>query len=219
MTARHLALVLVLSLGGAWIASACLVDRKSDDLKCSLPSDCTAPRVCEGGYCVVDANACPAECVSCDKSVTPHVCKLPSGTGGSNFTCPTGIACEITCTGSSTCNNITCNTGSTCTITCTGGSSCSDVTCNGTTCNIMCIGGSACDNVTCGSGRCIVDCSTDGSCASVHCANACACDVTCGTAAACGGILCPRLPANKYCTASQVDGEPCISSAPQCDKC
>ena len=221
MKARALSLLLGLTLAGVWIASACLVDRKSDLLACTVQTDCASGRVCESGFCVVDENACPSECKSCDMSVTPHICVL-DGNNGASFTCPKNVHCDITCASADACNNITCATGSSCTIVCSAGSACNDITCSGKSCNVMCTVANACDNVTCGggdNGSCAIACTADGACNSVHCPSACSCAVTCGTATACGGISCPKGQGNKYCTASQNDGEPCITTAPNCDQC
>ena len=225
MTARSLTLVLCLGLAGGWIASACFVDRKSDTLACTVQSDCTSPRVCENGYCVVDPNGCPSACTSCDLSVSPHVC-IVDGTDGNNFTCPSGVKCEITCSsgsGSKSCNDITCAAGSQCTVMCSADGACDNVTCNGKSCTVACTTGNACNNLTCGggdNGRCNLTCAVANACNNVTCSSACACDVTCGGTNACNAISCPRAPGNnKYCTPSQSDGEPCISSATNCDKC
>jgi hypothetical protein len=221
MTNRTYVLLAISAIAGVWAGSACLVDRKSDTIACSGPTDCMAPRVCEDGFCVVDPDACPAQCVTCDMSTTPHVCMV-SGTGGSSFTCPDGLKCVIDCSTSDACGNITCAPGSQCDITCSAGSACNDITCNGESCTVKCTAGNACDNVTCGggnNGRCDLQCTASTACNSAKCLDACSCAMTCSTADACGTILCPKAMGNMYCTESGAQGEPCITTAAMCNKC
>ncbi len=185
------------ALAAAWISSACLVDRKSDALACSKPTDCTAPRVCEAGFCVLDPSACPTGCTSCDATMTPHVCQVTQVTG-LGFTCPSGVECDITCATANACKNITCDPGSVCNVDCSVGNACQGITCNG---------------------RCDLKCDTTSACQAVTCSNACACDVTCGSGD-CGTISCPREQGNTYCTASGNNGDECEStSSPKCDSC
>ena len=189
---RPSVLALLLSVS---VATACLVNTRSGDLACSMTSDCTSPRVCEGGYCVIDENACPAVCNGgCS---TDGTCNI-NGAGGDSITCPSGKTCNIDCIGDNACGNITCGIGD-CIITCSGTNACGDV---------------ACGNH--GAGRCRVECAGTNACGDVACSNACDCVVDGCTTSGCGTLTCPRLNGTTYCTETGANGPPCTDTTSGC---
>ncbi|HEY3806883.1 MAG TPA: hypothetical protein VGL61_29975 [Kofleriaceae bacterium] len=192
------------------VLAACTVDRRSAALACTDSSSCGGGRACVDGYCVEDGSgACPSGCASCDTTQTPPVC-IATNPGG-NFTCPSGLACQLTCSTSNGCTNVTCASGSTCTIACTAGDACHSITCNGTSCQITCTAANACHSIGCGggdNGSCDVMCDGTDACNSVSCDSACACDVSCPDG--CGNVSCP----------SGCDqGSGCSSSISGCNSC
>jgi hypothetical protein len=175
--------------------------------------------VCEGGYCVVDQNACPSVCNGgCDNSGTCNV----TGNGGDNITCPPGKTCNISCVGNA-CGDITCTNADKCMIMCIGNSACGDVTCGAADCIVTCTGTNACGAVTCGAqqggsklGRCRVGCTGTASCGDVTCSNSCDCVVDgCAGAGDCGALLCPRVNGN-FCTGTGANGPPCTDTTSGC---
>lgn len=124
----------------ALAAVACLVDRKSDALACETTADCSSDRVCQDGYCVKASQSdCPDHCATCNTTATPKTC-IVTDTGGDNFTCPAGFACQVNCL-PGRCKDITCEGDSQCTITCTGGDACGDISCqNACACDVTCTG-------------------------------------------------------------------------------
>jgi hypothetical protein len=216
MKPHVLGLILAIAVGGA-----CLVSNRSDKLACSSQADCAIPRVCEGGYCVIDDNACPSQCNGgCDLTASPPTCTI-NGAGGDSVTCPSGHHCDITCSGGA-CNNISCTGAASCTIMCTDGNACNNITCGTADCLITCSASGACNDVTCGvasggarSGRCRVTCATGG-CDNVTCTSACDCIVDgCGSGD-CGILACPKATGNTYCTGTGTNGDPCIDTTSGC---
>jgi hypothetical protein len=214
--------VLALLLSFA-VGVGCLVNNRSDKLACATQADCASPRVCEGGYCVVDENACPSDCTGgCDLSKNPPVCTV-TGTGGDNFHCPAGHHCDITCTDTA-CDNINCTDAVSCTIHCTGTSACNNISCGSADCDVTCAGTSACSDVTCGNqssggnvGRCRVSCTGVSGCGDVTCTDACDCVIEgCTGSSDCGSLACPRASGNTYCTPSGGNGEACIDTNSGC---
>jgi hypothetical protein len=212
MKPTTLAVVLSVAVG-----ASCLVNSHSDKLACASQADCTAPRVCEMGYCVVDHDACPAECNGgCDASGT---CMI-TGQGGDSITCPDGKQCTITCSGDA-CHDIDC-TDASCTITCIGDNACHDITCGSGDCIIACTGTNACNNVTCGTqnagqrmGRCRVSCAGTNGCGDVTCSNTCDCVIDGCTNGDCGALSCPRANGS-YCTGTGGNGVPCTDTTSGC---
>jgi hypothetical protein len=191
----------------ALLASACLVDRKSDKLSCSTTSECAPGRICNAGYCVTgslpadgkgDAAAvCPSVCDSCDAQ---GWC-LVGNPGPTTFKCPPGAKCRLSCTSPAGCGQIDCTLAKQC-----------DITCSTT---------AACGAITCGTGACKTACTVSGACSQIDCASSCACDVSCsGNASQCANMSCPTAPGNKFCTRNGNDGEACDSSfSPNCNHC
>jgi hypothetical protein len=213
--------ILALVLSSA-VGVGCLVNNRSDKLRCSTQADCESSRVCEGGYCVVDDNACPSDCNGgCDLTRTPPTCTI-TGAGGDNVKCPQGDHCDITCSDTA-CGNVNCTDAASCTINCTGTSACEDITCGSADCLITCAGTSACGDVTCGNqssgtkdGRCRVSCTGTAGCGDVTCTNACDCVIDgCTGSSDCGALACPRSQ-GLYCTPSGANGEPCTDTNSGC---
>lgn len=212
-------LALLLSLA---VGVGCLVNTRSGALACATQADCDAPRVCEGGYCVIDQNACPSDCTGgCDVTASPPTCVV-NGAGGDSVTCPAGYHCDIICT-TGACGNVDCTDAASCTIQCAGTSACQDVTCGTADCEITCAGTDACTDVTCGSqtgnkqGRCHVSCSGTSGCGDVTCTSACDCVIDgCTGSSDCGALACPRAAGNTYCTESGSNGVPCIDTKSGC---
>lgn len=206
------------------VAGACLVSTRSDSLACKTSSDCQTPRVCEGGYCVIDVNACPADCNGgCDLTTSPPTCTI-NGVGGNSVTCPPGHHCDITCTGDA-CRDINCAGAASCTIMCTGDTACHNIMCGTADCLITCTGANACHDVTCGtlttpggkSGRCRTTCSGTTACNNITCTNACDCVIDgCTNAGDCGILACPKATGNTYCTGTGSNGVPCIDTTSGC---
>ena len=161
---------------GLWVAAlgaslACAGQRRSDDFVCTRPSDCADGRDCVDGFCVTGggggadaaardgAGACPPQCTSCQAGVCRIVC-ADADCGA--IVCPAGMACDVTCTGSSACMD---------------GVDCS----RAASCQVACIGPRACQNgVECGQGPCDVTCTGDAACDDgVDCSDACRCQVVC----------------------------------------
>lgn len=211
--------VLVLSVTGS-----CSVSHRSGDYACTVQTDCTAPRTCDNGFCVVPAgtpidghpasdgtqhvdakmppnpdapvNTCPGQCTSCD--LGQHTCKIEcnnSGNCAGPVDCPPGFDCTVVCGTSNSCRN---------------GVTCAD----NNACTVICSGQSTCRNITCGNGPCDVQCSGPGSCRGVSCGGSCACDVTCGSSAFCDGVTCTGLA----CT-DTVGSNGCTSQGPGCNTC
>jgi hypothetical protein len=213
--------VLALLLTSA-VGVGCLVNNRSDSLKCSTQADCDSPRVCEAGYCVIDDDACPSLCNGgCDVNASPPTC-IVNGGGGDNVHCPDGHHCDITCTDTA-CGNVDCTDAASCTIHCTGTAACEDITCGSAECEITCAGTSACGDVTCGNqaggtkeGQCHVSCSGTSGCGDVTCSNACDCVIDgCTGSSDCGALSCPRVQGT-YCTESGANGEPCTDANSGC---
>ncbi|HSN27504.1 MAG TPA: hypothetical protein VLT45_14515 [Kofleriaceae bacterium] len=208
---RPSVLALILSVA---VATSCLVSARSDKLACTTTSDCTSPRVCEGGYCVVDVNACPALCDGgCGSDGSCNI----TGTGGDSITCPSGKTCNITCVGGA-CGSITCTEADKCTIMCVGDSACGPITCGTADCIITCEGTNACDNITCGSrnsGRCRVGCTGTNACSNISCSNTCDCVIDGCSGGTCGALTCPRA-GGSYCTGTGNNGDPCIDTTSGC---
>ena len=177
-------------------AAACSVNRKTDQLRCTTSNDCTAPRVCESGYCVVDNGACPGRCnLGCDITTSPPTCRI-SETGGDNIHCPSDMHCEITCTNPGACGSIDCTDAAACTIDCNSPAACGDIDCGNNS-----------------QGQCTITCTGPNACGSITCDQACACDVSCGNGA-CGTNTCPSAGGNS-CTS----GSTCSSSPSGCNSC
>jgi len=216
MKPHVLALILSTAVGGA-----CLVSTRSDGLACTSQADCAAPRLCEGGYCVVDENACPAECNGgCDLTASPPTCTI-NGSGGDDYTCPPGHHCDITCTGDA-CHDINCAGATSCTIMCTGDTACHDIICGTADCVITCSAATACHDITCGNlstgtkaGRCRTTCATGG-CNDITCTNACDCVIDGCSGGDCGILACPKATGNTYCTGTGANGDPCIDTTSGC---
>lgn len=218
-----------MKLALAWIAvlvvsvvGSCSVNHRSGDYACVKPTDCTAPRTCDNGFCVVPegtpvdaphgttdgtpqhdakvnpdapANVCPSQCTSCD--LQTHACKIECNSTGNcagPVQCPSGFDCTVVCGASNSCRN---------------GVTCADTN----SCTVICSGQSTCRNVTCGTGRCDVQCSGPGSCRGISCGNSCACDVTCGSNSFCDTVTCSGLACN------DVGTNGCTSQNPGCNTC
>jgi hypothetical protein len=182
----------------AIVATSCSVSHRSGEFTCNSSADCVgeaAGRICSGGFCVVpgagidapmlhdapkitfdasipDADACPAQCTSCDLGQ---------------------MTCNIVCTNASQncANTVTCPAGFHCTIGCTPGNACKDVDClDAASCNVTCSGSGSCRQVSCGPTPCDVSCTGQSSCRGVACGLSCACDVTCGDLASCENVFC-----------------------------
>ena len=150
------------------VLAGCSIEHATDQLACTVQSDCETGRTCTNGYCVIGGanNGCPGDCTTCD--LTAKTCSL-AGNGANKVTCPTGYHCTITC----------------------GNNGCRDVDCEGAaSCDINCSGGASCDSVKCGAGACTVACTGDNSCGNIDCRDSCACDVTC-TGGGCDQARCP----------------------------
>src|SRR5207302_2084237 len=108
---------------------ACSVDRRSNELACTMQSQCSQGRICAGGYCVEgtlpidaapdspppDAFVCPAQCNSCD--IATKTCMI-TGAGSGDVTCPVGFHCVIACNVTGACANISCTASQSCDVTC-----------------------------------------------------------------------------------------------------
>ena len=219
-----LAVVLATAVGVTWLTGACLVSTRSDALACKTQADCQSPRVCEGGYCVIDENACPSVCDGgCDLNASPPTCRI-TGSGGDSVTCPTGHHCDITCSGDA-CGSVSCTGAASCTINCTGTDACGNITCGAADCVITCSGTSACNAINCGvattgssnNGRCRVSCSGTDGCGNVSCSSACDCVIDgCTSPGDCGLLSCPKATGNTYCTPTGSNGMPCIDTVSGC---
>ncbi len=214
-----LAAVSIILLAGIFVvvfgASSCSINHRSGDYTCTKQQDCAAGRTCQDGFCVltmqldsgvgkIDApkqpppdagDSCPSQCTSCDTVAKTCVvdCAVNPNTCNGPVVCPTGYACDIRCTTTSSCR--------------------SGVNClNATSCKLDCSGSESCRNVACGTGKCNVDCAGTGSCRGIGCAQSCACDVTCHAGALCTSITCPS-----GCFNTGLPG--CTSQAPMCNTC
>src|SRR5687768_16061121 len=80
------------------------------------------------------SSACPMPpCTSCSNGV----CRIDATEPG-HVTCPPGMPCEITCSGSFGCNlNVDCGAATSCTINCNN-SQCHQIYCTQTSCTINC---------------------------------------------------------------------------------
>jgi len=155
------------------LATGCAINERSGDYTCAVQADCSSGRTCSGGLCVVTGNGsgsnnngCPAACTTCD--VNAKTCAID---GGNNVTCPTGWACNVSCSRQGSCDKLDCGGATSCTVSCSGVESCKDV--------------------QCGAGQCKVTCSGQASCAALDCRDSCACDVTCAQNACNSKPLCP----------------------------
>lgn len=133
------------------LLAACQIDRKSDELRCDVPTDCTGGRTCMGGWCVLDpslvpdaeppgdgtqsdadlvdaappdAGTCPAPCTECSAGRCVVRCDTAGACPGP-ITCPANLACEVICSGDGSCGGlIDCDATCACDVTCTGAGSC-----------------------------------------------------------------------------------------------
>lgn len=180
------------------VATACAIDRRSDDFACSSSRDCNSGRSCIDNVCVlgvVDAAPCPSNCSSCD--VSARTCTIDCATANcaARVVCPAGWACNVKCNAENSCRN---------------GVSCA----NTTSCSVECLGKSSCQDVVCGAGKCTVDCSGEQSCRNVACGSSCACDVTCGGSSSCRGQLLCTQP-----TCGTLNPRGCSSVSLLCHTC
>jgi hypothetical protein len=194
---------------------ACSVDRRSDEYRCTDPSQCPSG-MCDQGWCVPVAGpgddaagpvpsdamgtpgpddaapGCPAVCTSCDEDTCNIECEAPDSCP-TPVVCPAGWECDVACLG---------------TRSCAAGVRCEDAT----SCAVRCQGSGTCTpGVTCGAGRCNVECRGPGACFAIDCGQSCACDTECGNGAICGRN-CPEHDAE----CQEADGE-CDSTG--CDVC
>lgn len=196
----------VACLAGLVLASSCLVDRKAKEFACETQADCADPRICSGGFCVIqsvlpdapllpDAPACPEQCTTCDLVLK---------------------TCTIACEASDNCNNVACPEGYACDIACEAGG-CDDIDCSDAkSCKVSCQGGSACGNIDCGTGPCDVTCNGSNACDVIDCKDSCECDVTCDGGTDCQGAMCPvpTVP-GPLCSTNPRE---CDSSLPNCKR-
>jgi hypothetical protein len=223
----------------AWLSSvlfiaSCSLNHRSGEYSCTLQSDCTTPRVCEDGFCIVPAGT-PIDAPTTtqhdgpvsgiDANVPPH----PDAPV--QVTCPSqctscdlqAMSCRIECNASNNfcTNEVVCPPGYDCSVGCNSTKACSNgVVCTGTTsCTITCGGSQSCKNITCGDGPCDVTCNGPGSCHNVNCEGSCACDVSCtgvstGTSGqTCQGVTCSAI------TCGNLGGSGCSSQDFGCDTC
>ncbi len=192
-------------LGGGTLT--CNEDCTYDDSECLGPmcGDSESPPAADSGTCMSpfpeNGDVCKRTCnasFECDKESMAcppdRNCELDctgyQGCMGSEITCPTGGACDITCgPGAFACNGTTiyCPPDAPCTIFCESYQACGRATIHCPTgnhaCEIVCSGTLACSSVKlqCGDGPCSMDCQNHyGSCqsASVACGMN-ACEATC----------------------------------------
>lgn len=219
---RFVFLRLVLLVTAVATLHGCLVDRRSDEFRCAVPTDCAYGRTCELGWCVVSGSqgpdgggggvdgapqptpdgavstsACdPTQCTECDASGTCVIrCDTVDSCSSQVVQCQADVPCRVECTGLDSCDqSINCQAASSCEILCTGDGSCSD-------------------SIQCGSGPCNVTCTGITSCRSrVECEDSCACDTTCSDFASCAFLRCPG-------NTCRVDGECSSIADPSCNTC
>ena len=139
---------------------------------------------------------CPTQCTSCDLGA--HTCKIECNNSG-NCTnvvvCPPGFDCTINCGTSNSCRNgVTCPTdGSACNVVCSGVSTCRDVQCGPGKCDVQCTGSNSCRAIACDSScACDVMCAPGALCDAVSCAGLQCSNPTGGCSSALAGCnTCP----------------------------
>lgn len=198
-------------------AGSCSINHRSADYECASQADCSAGRVCSGGYCVVEGgpidaavppvdganplppdaptNACPPQCSSCNAATKDCKidCAVTNCVGNSPIVCPAGWTCDIRCSTPNACRNgVDCRLAEACDITCSGNQSCR--------------------GLMCGEGPCQIECADNSTCRGIDCRDSCACDVACSGPLTCEQVACSDL------TCGTFEGG-CTSGRPGCDTC
>ncbi|MBP9086208.1 MAG: hypothetical protein KBG15_08815 [Kofleriaceae bacterium] len=144
--------------------SDCANGRECVDGYCVGGPTIDAPRIIDANP--IDAKTCPARCNSCDAGT--NTCNIVCTTNNcaTKVVCPVGWDCAIACNDARSCTaGVECRGDQNCNVTCTGTDSCNNILCGDGKCTVACTGIGACDQVDCNDAcACDVTCSGLGSC-------------------------------------------------------